>query len=67
MSLQEGSTQRFAASTAAKFIQQLEAALPPEDGGDDPLYRAVMALEKEEALRAEMAPQTHDPKIAFLA
>jgi hypothetical protein len=39
----------------SKFIQQLlEEALPPEDGDDDPLYRAAMAVEKDEALGAEM-------------
>ena len=35
-----------------KFIQRLmEQALPLENGDDDPLYRAAMAVEKEEALR----------------
>jgi predicted transcriptional regulator len=39
----------------SKFIQRLlEEALPAEDGDDDPLYRAAMAVEKEEALGAEM-------------
>ena len=39
----------------SKFIQRLlEATLPPEDRDDDPLYRAAMAVEKEEALGAEM-------------
>ena len=39
----------------SKFIQRLlEEALPLENGDDDPLYRAVMAVEKEEALAAEM-------------
>ena len=39
----------------SKFIQRLlEEALPLENGDDDPLYRAAMAVEKEEALAAEM-------------
>jgi hypothetical protein len=40
-----------------KFIEQLlEAALPPEDGGDDdPLYRAALAVEQDKALVADMA------------
>jgi len=39
----------------SRFIQRLlEEALPPEDGEDDPLYRAAMAVEKEEVLLAEM-------------
>jgi predicted transcriptional regulator len=39
----------------SKFIQRLlEEALPPEDGDDDPLYRAAMAVEQDEALGAEM-------------
>jgi hypothetical protein len=39
----------------SKFIQRLlEEALPLENGDDDPLYRAGMAVEKEEALAAEM-------------
>ena len=35
----------------SKFIQRLlEEALPPEDGGDDdPLYRAALDVEKEDA------------------
>ena len=38
------------------FIQRLlEDALPPEDDDDDPLYRAALAVEKEQALAAEMA------------
>ena len=32
----------------------LQEALPPEDGDDDPLYQAALAVEKEEALGAEM-------------
>ena len=39
----------------SKFIQRLlEEALPPEDGDDDPLYRAAIAVEKEDALGAQM-------------
>jgi hypothetical protein len=39
----------------SKFIQRLlEEALPPEDGDDDPLYQAALAVEKEEVLGAEM-------------
>ena len=39
----------------SKFIQRLlEEALPPEDGEDDPLYRAAMAVEKGEVWLAEM-------------
>ena len=38
------------------FIQRLlEEALPPEDGDDDLLYQAALAVEKEEVLAAEMA------------
>jgi hypothetical protein len=41
----------------SKFIEQLlEQALPPEDAGDsDPLYQAALALERDDALAAEMA------------
>jgi len=40
----------------SKFIQRLlEEALPPEDGDDDPLYQAALAVEKEKVLAAEMA------------
>jgi hypothetical protein len=40
----------------SKFIQRLlEEALPPEDGDDDLLYQAALAVEKEEVLAAEMA------------
>jgi hypothetical protein len=40
----------------SKFIQRLlEEALPPENGDDDCLYRAALAVEKEPALGAEMA------------
>jgi len=37
------------------FVQHLlEQALAPEDGDDDPLYRAAMAVEEDERLSAEM-------------
>jgi hypothetical protein len=41
----------------SQFIQRLlEDALPPEDGSDDdPLYQAALAVEKDQALAAEMA------------
>ena len=40
----------------SKFIERLlEEALPLEEGDDDPLYRAALAVEQEEALAAEMA------------
>lgn len=38
------------------FVQALlEQALPPEEGEDDPLYQAALALERDERLAAEMA------------
>jgi hypothetical protein len=38
------------------FVQRLlEQALPAEDGDDDPLYRAGLAVEQDERLAAEMA------------
>jgi hypothetical protein len=51
---------RFKRSVAARrrsaFVQRLlEEALPPEDGDDDPLYQAALAVEKEGELSAEMA------------
>lgn len=37
------------------FVQGLlEQALPPEDGEDDPLYQAALAVEQDERLAAEM-------------
>ena len=40
----------------SRFIQRLlEDALPLEDGDDDPLYRAAVAVEADAALAAEMA------------
>ena len=38
------------------FMQTLlEQALAPEDGEDDPLYQAALAVEQDERLAAEMA------------
>ncbi len=38
------------------FVQRLlEQALPPDEGEDDPLYRAALAVEQDERLVAEMA------------
>lgn len=38
----------------SRFVQELiEAALPAET--DDPLYQAALAVERDEALNAEMA------------
>ena len=41
----------------SQFIQRLlEDALSPDDGGDDdPLYQVALAVEKDQALAAEMA------------
>ena len=41
----------------SKFVQHLlEQALPPDEVSDsDPLYRAALAVEQDEALAAEMA------------
>ena len=41
----------------SKFVQHLlEQALPPDEVSDsDPLYRAALAAERDEALAAEMA------------
>ena len=38
------------------FVQRLlEQALPPDEGEDDPLYQAALAVERDERLTAEMA------------
>jgi len=38
------------------FVQRLlEQALPPDEGEDDPLHQAALAVEQDEALAAEMA------------
>ncbi|HEV2301722.1 MAG TPA: hypothetical protein VGR91_09160 [Stellaceae bacterium] len=41
----------------SKFVEELlEQALPAEHGGDDdPLYQAALAVERDEALAAEMS------------
>ncbi len=40
----------------SKFVQRLlEEALPLEEGDDDPLYQAALAVEKDGVLAAEMA------------
>jgi hypothetical protein len=40
----------------SKFIQRLlEEALPLENGDDDPLYEAALAVENEHGLASEMA------------
>jgi len=37
------------------FVQRLlEQALPPDEGADDPLYLAALAVEADEQLAAEM-------------
>ncbi len=46
---------RVSARKRSDFIRQLlEQALPPEADDDDPLYRAALAVENDEALNAEM-------------
>jgi hypothetical protein len=58
--LPDGLVRRFKRSVAPRrrtaFIQRLLVeALPPEDGGaDDPLYQAVLAVEADKELAAEM-------------
>ena len=38
------------------FVQQLlEQALPPDQGDDDPLYQAALAVERDMRLAGEMA------------
>ena len=38
------------------FVQRLlEQALPADEGEDDPLYQAALAVERDEQLAAEMA------------
>ena len=47
---------RVPARKRSAFVQQLlEQALPPDEGEDDPLYRAALAVERDEQLAAEMA------------
>jgi hypothetical protein len=59
--LPEDLARRFKRAVAprerSKFVQRLlEQALPPDEVSDsDPLYRAALAVEEDEALTAEMA------------
>ena len=47
---------RVPARKRSAFVQQLlEQALPPDEGEDDPLYRAALDVERDEQLAAEMA------------
>ena len=47
---------RVPARGRSAFVQALlEQALPPDEGEDDPLYRAALAVEQDERLGAEMA------------
>ena len=48
--------QRIPARGRSAFVQRLlEEALPPDEGEDDPLYRAALAVEQDTRLTAEMA------------
>jgi hypothetical protein len=59
--LPEDLVRRFERTVAprerSKFVQHLlEQALPPDEVSDsDPLYQAALAVERDEALAAEMA------------
>jgi hypothetical protein len=59
--LPEDLVRRFKRTVAprerSKFVQRLlEQALPPDEMSDsDPLYRVALAVERDEALAAEMA------------
>jgi plasmid stability protein len=47
---------RVPARGRSAFVQRLlEQALPPDEGEDDPLYRAALDVERDERLAAEMA------------
>lgn len=47
---------RVPARRRSAFVQRLlEQALPPDEGEDDPLYQAALAVEQDERLAAEMA------------
>jgi len=47
---------RVPARGRSAFVQRLlEQALPPDEGEDDPLYRAALEVERDERLMAEMA------------
>ena len=46
---------RVPARGRSAFVQKLlEQALPADEGGDDPLYLAALAVERDERLSAEM-------------
>ena len=48
--------QRVPARRRSAFVQHLlEQALLPDEGEDDPLYRAALAVEQDARLTAEMA------------
>lgn len=47
---------RVPARGRSAFVQRLlEQALPPDEGEDDPLYQAALAVEQDARLTAEMA------------
>lgn len=47
---------RVPARDRSAFVQQLlEQALPPDEGDEDPLYLAALAVEQDEKLTQEMA------------
>ena len=47
---------RVPARGRSAFVQRLlEQALPPDEGEDDPLFRAALEVEQDERLAAEMA------------
>lgn len=47
---------RVPARARSSFVQHLlEQALPPDEGEDDPLYRAALDVERDDRLAAEMA------------
>ena len=47
---------RVPARGRSAFVQRLlEQALPPDEGEDDPLYQAALAVERDDRLTAETA------------
>lgn len=47
---------RVPARGRSAFVQRLlEQALPPDEGEDDPLYRAALEVEQDEQLATEIA------------
>ena len=47
---------RIPARGRSAFVQTLlEQALPPDEGEDDPLHQAALAVEQDEQLAGEMA------------